>query len=70
LEVYSQVTQGSAFARLLAGRTGWMDAIMAWRHQRGEIVNGPLHIQSSDVTADKMDASLAPRLRALLFPFY
>lgn len=70
LEVYSQVTQGSAFARLLAGRTGWMDAIMAWRHQGGAIVNGPVHIQSSDVTADKMDSSLVPRLRALLSPFY
>jgi len=70
LEVYSQVTQGSAFAQLLAGRAGWMDAIMAWRHQRGEIVNAPLHIQSSDVTADKMDAALVPRLRTLLFPFY
>jgi hypothetical protein len=70
LEVYSQVTQGSAFARLLAGRAGWMDAIMAWRHQGGAIVNGPVHIQSSAVTADKMDPELAPRLRALLFPFY
>jgi hypothetical protein len=70
LEVYSQVSQGSAFARLLAGRAGWMDAIMAWRHQRGEIVNAPVHIQSSDVTADKMDSGLVPRLRALLFPFY
>jgi hypothetical protein len=70
LDVYSQITPGSAFARLLAGQAGWMDAIMAWRHQNGAIVSGPVHIQSSDVTADKMDASLAPRLRALLFPFY
>ncbi len=70
LEIYSQITQGSAFARLLAGRTGWMDAIMAWRHQGGEIVNAPVHIQSSDVTADKMNAGLEPGLRALLFPFY
>ena len=70
LEIYSQITQGSAFARLLAGRTGWMDAIMAWRHQKGEIVNGPVHIHSSDVTADKMDTERLPRQRALLFPFY
>ena len=70
LELYSQVTPGSAFARLMAGRAGWMDALMAWRHQQGTIVTGPLHIQASAVTADKMDAALQPRLRALLFPFY
>lgn len=70
LEIYSQVTPGSAFARLLAGRAGWMDALMAWRHQGGQIVSGPVHIQSSAVTADKTDVALAPRLRALLFPFY
>lgn len=70
LEVYSQVTQGSAFARLLAGQAGWMDALMTWRHRQGEIVAGPVHIQSSAVTADKMEADLLPRLRALLFPFY
>jgi len=70
LEFYSQVTQGSAFARLLAGRAGWMDALMAWRHQKGEIVKGPVHIQSSAVTTDKMDAALEPQLRALLFAFY
>jgi hypothetical protein len=70
LEIYSRITQGSAFARLLAGRSGWMDAIMAWRHQQGEIVAGPLHIHSSAVTGDKMNAGLEPGLRALLFPFY
>ncbi len=70
LELYSQVAQGSAFARLLAGRTGWMDAIMAWRHQNGQIFHGPVHIQSSAVTTDKMDDTLQPRLHALLFPFY
>jgi len=70
LELYSQITQGSAFGRLLTGRAGWMDAIMAWRHRQGEIINGPVHIQSSAVTVDRMDAGLEPRLRALLFPFY
>lgn len=70
LEVYSQVTQGSAFARLLNGKAGWMDAIMAWRQQKGDVTHDRLHIQSSAVTADKMDASLEPRLRALLFPFF
>jgi len=47
-----------------------MDALMAWRHQRGNIVNGPVHIKSSAVSADKMDAALEPQLRSLLFPFY
>lgn len=70
LEVYSQITPGSAFARLLAGRAGWMDALMAWRHQQGQIVNGPVHIQSSAITTDKAETALAPRLRALLFAFY
>lgn len=70
LEVYSEISQGSAFARLLNGKTGWMDAIMAWRHQQGGITHDRVHIQSSAVTADKMNANLEPRLRALLFPLY
>lgn len=70
LDLYSKITQGSAFARLLTGRAGWMDALMAWRHQQGEIVNGPVHIHASGVTADQMETGLEPRLRALLFPFY
>lgn len=70
LELYSKVTQGSAFARLLAGRAGWMDAIMAWRHQQGELVHGPVHIHASGLTTDQMEAGLEPRLRALLFAFY
>lgn len=70
LDLYSRVTQGSAFGRLLAGRAGWMDALMAWRNQGGAVINGPLHVQSSDVTADQMEPGLEPRLRALLFPLY
>jgi len=70
LELYSRVTQGSAFTRLLAGKAGWMDAIMAWRHQKGEILDDRIHVQSSAITAGRMDNELAPRLRALLFPFY
>ena len=70
LELFSRVTQGSAFARLLAGQAGWMDAIMAWRHQNGAILNDRIHVQSSAVTTTKMDDELAPRLRDLLFPFY
>jgi hypothetical protein len=70
LELYSRITQGSAFARLLAGQSGWMDAIMAWRHQNGAILNDRIQVQSSAVTTRQMDDGLAPRLRALLFPFY
>lgn len=70
LELYSRVTQGSAFTRLLAGKAGWMDAIMAWRHQKGAIVNDRIQVQSSAVTAGRMDDGLEPRLHALLFPFY
>lgn len=69
LELYSRVTPGHAFQRLLAGRSGWMDALMAWRHERGKILNGPVHVEASAVTADSAE-DLEPRLRALLFPFY
>jgi hypothetical protein len=70
LTLYARVTQGSAFARLLAGQTGWMDALMAWRHQGGAIVPGPVDIQSSALTTKAVTPELQPRLRALLFPFY
>jgi hypothetical protein len=70
MEIYAQATQGSAFARLLAGQAGWMDAIMAWRHQGGAITATRAHVQSSALNTDKADASLAPGLRAFLFPFY
>jgi hypothetical protein len=70
MELYSRITQGSAFGRLMAGRAGWMDALMAWRQQKGAIINGPVHIQSSDVTADQMEPGLELRFRALLFAFY
>lgn len=70
LEIYSRITQGSAFARLLAGRSGWMDAIMAWKHQGGEIVTGPVDINSSALTTKSTGPELQPRLRALLFPLY
>lgn len=70
LDLYSRISQGSAFGRLLSGRAGWMDALMAWRQQNGAIVNGPVHVQGSGVSADHMEAGLEARLRALLFPFY
>ncbi|MGH6827663.1 MAG: DUF2125 domain-containing protein [Rhizomicrobium sp.] len=69
LELYSRVTEAGAFRRLLAGRAGWMDALMAWRHDRGEIVNGPFHVEATKLTADRATGLEAP-LRALLFAFY
>jgi hypothetical protein len=70
LEIYSRVTQGSAFARLLAGRSGWMDAILAWKHQGGEIVTDKVNIESSALTTKSTGPQLQPGLRALLFPLY
>ena len=69
LELYSRVIPARAFERLLAGRAGWMDALMAWRHDRGRIVNDRVHVQASAVTADSADR-LGQRLNDLLFPFY
>ena len=70
LELYSKITPGSAFARLLSGQEGWMDAIMAWKHRSGEIVTGPVDIQSNAFIAKSDGPDLQPRLRALLFPLY
>ncbi len=70
LELYTRITDGSAFSRLLSGQAGWMDAIMAWRHLRGEIVPGPVDVRSSDLTTKDAGPELEPRLKALLFPFY
>jgi hypothetical protein len=70
LDLYARITEGSAFSRLLSGQAGWMDAIMAWRHLRGEIVAGPVDVQSGDLTTNQADPELESRLKALLFPFY
>ena len=70
LEIYTRITKGSAFARLLSGQAGWMDAIMAWRHLHGEIVPGTVDIQSSALTTKTAGPELEPRLKALLFLFY
>jgi hypothetical protein len=70
MDVYSQVTQGSAFARLLVGQTGLMDAIMTWRHDGGKIVTGKVDIQSAALTAQSASPALELGLRALLFPLY
>jgi len=70
LEIYAQVTQGKAFTRLLAGKTGWMDALMAWRHDGGKIVTDKANIQSSALTTQSAGPELEQGLRALLFPLY
>jgi hypothetical protein len=70
LEIYARVTQGKAFTRLLAGKSGWMDALMAWRHDGGRIVTDKANIQSSALTIEAPSAQLEPGLRALLFPLY
>lgn len=70
MEIYSRVTHGSAFARLLGGQEGWMDAIMAWKHRGGEIVTGPVDIQSTALTTKRDGPELQQGLRALLFPLY
>lgn len=70
LDLYSHVTQGSSFARLLDGRSGWMDAIMTWKHRGGGLVTDRIDVQSSALTTRSVGLELQPRLRALLFPFY
>lgn len=70
LEIYGRVTEGSSFARLLEGRSGWMDAMQAWKHRNGEIVTDRVDIESTALATQKAGPDLQPGLRALLFPFY
>ena len=70
LEIYGRVTEGSSFARLLEGRSGWMDAMRAWKHRNGEIVTDKADIESTALTTKDPGPQLQPALRALLFPFY
>jgi hypothetical protein len=70
LEIYSRVTEGASFARLLAGKSGWMDAMRAWKHRNGEIVTDKVDIESSALTTKSAGPQLQPGLRALLFPLY
>ena len=70
LTLYSQINQASAFSRLLAGKAGWMDALMTWRHLGGAVIPGTVDIRSSALTTKSAGPDLEPGLRALLFPFY
>jgi hypothetical protein len=70
LEVYGRVTEGAAFTRLLAGQSGLMDALMAWKHQGGKIITDKAAIDSTTLTIKAPGPELEPGLRALLFPLY
>ena len=70
MEIYGQVTQGKAFTRFLAGKSGWMDALMAWRHDGGRLIADKVSIQSSALTTQSAGPELEPALRTLLFPLY
>jgi hypothetical protein len=70
MEIYGRITAGNAFGRLLAGKAGLMDALMAWRHDRGQFVAEKASLNSSALTTNAAGSELEPGLRALLFPFY
>jgi hypothetical protein len=70
LEIYGRITEGEAFARLLEGRSGLMDALMTWRHRGGKIVADKATIDSTAVSLQQPGPELEPGLRALLFPLY
>jgi len=70
MEIYGQITQGTAFSRLLTGKSGLMDALMAWRHDGGKLVTEKIGIQSSGLTTQSAGPGLEPALRTLLFPLY
>jgi hypothetical protein len=70
LEVYGRITEGGAFARLLAGRSGLMDALMTWQHRGGKIVADKATVDSTAVSLQQPGPELEPGLRALLFPLY
>jgi len=70
LEIYARITEGASFARLLAGKSGWMDAMRAWKHRNGEIVTDKVAVESSALTTKTGGPELQPGLRALLFAFY
>ena len=70
MQIYGQITQGAAFTRLLSGKTGLMDALMAWRHDGGKLVTSKADIQSSTLTTQSTGPELESGLRVLFFPLY
>jgi hypothetical protein len=47
LKLYATLTQGQAFAPLLAGQTSWAAASADWRGKGGQVAIGPVAIVSS-----------------------
>jgi hypothetical protein len=70
LEIYGRITEGEAFSRLLAGRSGLMDALMAWNHRGGKIITDKAEIDSTAMAVKAPGPEVEPGLRALLFPLY
>jgi len=71
LTLYATLTQGSAFAPLLAGRQSWAEASAAWRAKGGGVTIGPVAIASSGVNLSaNAFADSGDDLRGLLDPLY
>ena len=71
LSVYATLSQGNAFAPLLAGQSSWAEASAAWRGKGGQVQIGPVAIASSNLnlTANAFNDS-GDDLRGLLDPLY
>ncbi len=71
LTLYATLTQGSAFAPLLAGRQSWAEASADWRAKGGKVTIGPVAIASSGVNLSaNAFADSGDDLRGLLDPLY
>ncbi len=71
LKLYATLTQGQAFAPLLAGHVSWAAASADWRGKGGQVAIGPVAIASSglNLTANAFSDS-GNDLRGVLDPFY
>jgi hypothetical protein len=71
LTVYATLTQGTAFAPLLAGKSAWADAAAAWRTKGGQAAIGPVAITSAglNLTANAFNDGSAG-LSTLFDPLY
>ena len=71
LKLYATLTQGQAFAPLLAGQGSWAAASADWRGKDGQVAIGPVAITSSglNLTANTFSDS-GDDLRGVLDPLY
>jgi hypothetical protein len=71
LKLYATLTQGQAFAPLLAGQGSWAAASADWRGKGGQVAIGPVAIASSglNLTANTFSDS-GNDLRGVLDPLY